>query len=194
MPYPTLCAAADPCAPGCSSAPLRRMSLEQLPAARCQQGRVRSGRPWSRTASLETSKDGSSPTHHPPRPVPTGGAASSARHPAWSTDTWLQGGHRQQLDEVPTLEAEEAVVIGDVASQGNDIARVLQVGRQVRGQPACDPFLPVPSAPLLASLSTQRPQLQAARRSVADSPETSQGGLGSRQQRWRPPASPHLPS
>lgn len=65
MPYPTLCAAADPCAPGCSSAPSRRKSPEQLPAARRQQGRVRSGRPWSRTASLETPKDRASSTRHP---------------------------------------------------------------------------------------------------------------------------------
>lgn len=31
-------------------------------------------------------------------------------------DTGLQRGHWQQLDEVPTVEAEEAVVVGDVAS------------------------------------------------------------------------------
>ena len=134
--YPTLCTAADPCVPGRSSALSRRTSLEQPLAARRQQGRVRSGRRWSRTASLETPKEGVSPTR-PPRPRPAAGAALSACHPACPVGTWLQGSHRQQLDEVPTLEAEETVVVGDVASQGDDVAGVLWAGGQAGEGPAC---------------------------------------------------------
>lgn len=68
----------------------------------------------------------------PPAPVPLGGS-TMCHPPRVSTllapgDTWLQHGHWQQLDEVPTVEAEETVVISDIASQGDDVAGVLQAG------------------------------------------------------------------
>lgn len=45
-----------------------------------------------------------------------------------SGDTWVQRGHWQQLDKVPTVEAEETAVTSDVASQGDDVAGVLRAG------------------------------------------------------------------
>lgn len=49
--------------------------------------------------------------------------------PALGT-TWLRRDPWLQLDEVPTLEAEEAVVISDVTAQSDDVARVLRTGEQ----------------------------------------------------------------
>lgn len=78
-------------------------------------------------------------------------------------DTWLQSGHWQQLDEVPAVETEEAVVVSDVAAQGNDVAGVLQAGGGA-GEGATSPpvtlVLPVPPAPPpLASFSPEHPRV-----------------------------------
>lgn len=125
-PARALCAAAGPCA-GPFSAPARRQSLEQQQAAPCWQGRVRNGPRRSQTASLEGIRGW---RLTPSAPLLARGSAT-CRLPCVGAlpalgDTWLQIGHWHQLDEVPTVEAEEAPVISDVASQGDNVARVLR--------------------------------------------------------------------
>lgn len=110
-------------------------------------------------------------------------------------------GHRQQLDEVPAVEAEEAAVIGDVASQGDDVAGVLQAGggggergwgRRGAALPAPPPLASSPKHPRIPGTQPEHLIPPQAAWPTAPRPATLDGAPGN--VGWRsPPSSPRSP-